>query len=664
MSIPTIADTDPQPQAFQKAGRHVAIVCAASFGVIALHFLFLFVFPHFAQFPQVLRRTWGFHFITYYSVPVRIEFYLLAAIVCIPASNRLCWEAALLMDSSNLRNVVSRNKELVFVSIAAAAIPLFWLLRSKYAFLGDNFIRVDNVIRNDYIRDEPGAVWLLHYFYTVLHACFSLDGVTVFQVFDCLCGGAFVYLALRIADALGSAAFEKVSIFLFYCGFGTMYHFCGYIEIYSLPVVLFVAYLYASLLSIRGKVHYAVPAIVMGVACVCHLISLIFLPSFLAVIYESKLRQNPFFRRPLAWILVGAGAALILLLGYPHMAPRFYPLFAKGKGPMAMFSFVHVWEYCNGLLLSCGPALLIGSACLAYAALTKKRLAAETWFLLAASACIAAGLFAFNEIYGSGDWDIYSFSSLPVNLAAIFLFFQCFGDGKHSRFSRYAVVVFLGFMVLHSAPWILINASDKSIGRYEDCIMSDPASYYIDHPAPMKIGMAFDKYKLPGISFEYYKMAYEKDSTDPRNKYNYAVALLKDKNQLAMSTKILEKLCDDAPGYVPPLQLLVQIAQNTKNADLMFKGGMRLVELFRTKKDLLIRYYSQDEIMGVFGDLAELLLYKKETRLAEQVCNIVVNQCLNTVKTVKDERARGEAMAMLHQLQQDRMSRGEAIKTR
>jgi tetratricopeptide (TPR) repeat protein len=716
-----MSNNPPQKQVLQQAARYTAIVCAASFAVMALHFLFLFVFPAIAQFPLVLRRTWGFHFITYYSVPARIEFYLLAAIVCIPVSNKLCLIAAQQVVSVNLRNILSRKKELVFACIAAAAIPLFWLLRSKYAFLGDNFIRVDNVIRNDFLSDEPGAIWFLHYFYALLHSCFSLDGVTVFQVFDCLCGGAFVYLALRMADVLGTALFEKTSLFLFYCAFGTMYHFCGYIEIYSLPVVLLVAYLFTSVLSIKGKLHYTVPALVVAVACACHLISLIFIPSFLVVLYELKLKKYPFFRKPVSWvIIIGVGAALGLLFLHPSMTGRFYPLSAYEKGPMAMFSLVHMWEYCNGLLLSCGPALLIAPACLMYAAETRKRLSPESWFLIIASGCILAGVFAFNEAYGSGDWDIYSFASLPVNIAAMLLFFHCFGARELAPFSRYAVVVFLGFMALHSVPWILINASDKSIKRYEDCIMSDPGSYYIDHPAPMKIAMAFVTYKLPEKTFEYYKLGYDRDSTDPRNKYNYAVSLLREKNQLALSTAILEKLCDEQPGYVPPLQMLLQIAQRTNNADLMLKCGERLVRLYRTRRDMLVPYFSKQEIMGNFRSLVELLLNKKNIRLAEQVCNVlididkvgsenryllaevyleqgkydqvisicrilnkyvpqqpepyffastafqrknqpdlavnVLHECLTTVK---DEKAHNEAMGMFRQLLQDQQSHGD-----
>jgi tetratricopeptide (TPR) repeat protein len=631
--LKTITPENPPPkippQASALAARYIPVVCIAACSVVVLHFLFLFVFPSLPHFPAILKRTWGFHFITYYSIPARIEFYLLAAIACVPLSNRLCLAIAWQLDSAGLRKIATRRKDLLFVAIAALSIPLFWLLRSKYAFLGDNFIRVDNIIRKDFLPDEFGTIWILHYFYAFMHSNFSLDGAAALRVFTYLCGGAFAYCALKLADLIGKTGFEKIAIFLFYFSFGTIYHFCGYIEIYSLPVVLIVAYLFTSLACMKGKVHYAVPALVLAAAILCHLISLIFVPSFLVVLFEVKLKKYPFFHKLFSLpVVIVTGAVLALVFWYSPMSQRCYPLYTppQAQGTMAMFSFVHIWEYFNGLLLSCGPALIIAPACLLNAAKTKKRLSPELWFLIAASACILAGLFAINEAYGSGDWDIYSFSSLPVNLAAILLFFHCFGASELAPFSRYAVIVFLGFMVLHSAPWIVINASDKSIKRYEDCIMTDPGSYYLAHPAPMKIGMAFEKYNLPEKILFYYKMAVDSDSADPRNKYNYAVTLLRYKNQVGLATDMLTKLCDEKPGYIPPLKMVLSIAQNTNNMELLRKAGLRLVEIYRAKSDVLVPYFSKDALMENFRNLVAVLLNKKDIQLAEQVCNTLIGK--------------------------------------
>ncbi len=609
-----------------RATRFVWITCGACLALEALHFLFLFSFPGLTGFPSVLKRTWGFHFISYFSLPVRIEFYLLAAACSLPASNRVLFHIVVQACSDGLKKFVARRKRILFFAAAAAAIPLCWALRCKYGFLGDNYIRVDNIVRNDFLRDEIATIPLLHVFYRAAHKILALDGASSLKLFTYLCGGAFVYLALRIADSLGRNRFEKIVTFLFYVSFGTMYHFFGYLEIYSLPVVLAGVYVFSSIQSMRNKMPVALPGTILALSCAFNLVSLMYAPSFLVVLYYTVLKKHPVFRKPLTWfIVIGLAAIPAVFGGGRFFFPMMYPLVSHPDGATTMFSLSHVWEYINGLLLSCGPALFITPVCLVYAAARRIRLTPHITFLLAASACMLAGLFVFNEILGSGDWDIYSFASIFVNVLAITLFFHCFGEQGLEPFAQYASVAFVGLMMLHAGPWFIINAGEKSVRRYEDCIMSDPASYYREHPAPMKIAMALEKDGLSDRAFSFYKKALDMDSTDQRNKYNYAVMLVRHKNRPDLALKILTELCDQNPFYTAPLELVLEIAQNTGDDTLKTRALMRVYQVFSRNRAALTPYFSQQMIADDMRELTRLLVNGKNDDLAEKVCNALID---------------------------------------
>ena len=78
--------------------------------IIVLHFLFLFIFPAIFNFPEIFKRTWGFHHISYFSMPYIILFYLIGISVCIPQINKRIVKFFEIIFSENVKNKLKNNK--------------------------------------------------------------------------------------------------------------------------------------------------------------------------------------------------------------------------------------------------------------------------------------------------------------------------------------------------------------------------------------------------------------------------------------------------------------------------------------------------------------------------------------------------------------------------
>ncbi len=624
----SLADTIRAPG--QRHSPSVVLYAAAGF-CVAAHFLFLFVFPGMFNAPSFFGRAWGFHFITYYSPKFQIAFYALAVALCCPPVVRLIAGIPGKPVFALVNKHLAKRKEALFAACAVASVLVFYLARAKYAFLGDNFGIVERAVNNSFMPDEFGAIFVLHWFYRLLHAVFSLDGMNSLRIFGYLCGGIFIYVSLRIADELGTSVFEKTALFLAYASFATIQHFCGYIEDYASTVMLLPLYLYTSLLCIRGKASAAVPGICLAAAVALHFESLMFAPLFLFVLYGSWLRKNAVFRQPR--VLAGAALWIAAAMVYPVwklVIPHCMPLFSGHE--MTLFSLQHFWEYANGQLLGCGPPLFAGTGCLAFAIVAKKRLKAEMWFLLGTSLCVMAGLFVFRSALGSADWDVFSYSSLAVNILAPFLLLSLFGEPKHALFRREAMVVIIGFMLLHTAPWIFINAGDKSVRRFEDIIATDPAYGWDDYPAPdwyrpriCRMAMRMEQNGLLAESFALYRKAYEADTTNELHNYNYFVTLCKEK-EAGHAVPIMYSLAKNHPAaFMYRFRQILEDAQGSGDNDLSCMVLQKLYDVYNEHPGSFALSFPPKLFTDYFRQYIDVLLARNAPYRADSVCRTVLS---------------------------------------
>jgi hypothetical protein len=132
---------------------------------------------------------------------------------------------------------------------------------------------------------------------------------------------------------------------IFSLSIGTLLVFCGYVEIYALPALSILVYIYVSILYLNGKVKWMVPLLALGVSVGLHLISLALVPSLICLYYD-KFTVKRF--------------VLLLICGTPILY-----FIARNWGvnfvhPMSeLFSVNHLGEFINSQVLAGGLSLIL-----------------------------------------------------------------------------------------------------------------------------------------------------------------------------------------------------------------------------------------------------------------------------------------------------------------
>lgn len=469
-------------------------------------------------------------------------------------------------------------------------------------------MKVAHVLEKRLLYNEFGAIYLLHYFYKSLNYLFGFDGKTALVLYSCLSGGLFVLFALFIADELGRTFYQKSSIFLFVVSFGTIQQFCGYIEVYALVSVISAIYIYFSILYINDKVNIILPVLVIFGGSLCHLASMMFIPSLIFLFYAKVLWKAPLFRKKQTILLtIFFFLVAIYLLLKRYASPLVLPILKTPDVNFTLFSFTHFWEFFNSQVLASGMGLFLIITLVFIAIRKKAKINLLLWFLGMASLFPLCAIFTFDAILGSADWDILSFPCIVYNVMAIYLLFYLFGEKEQIGNLKYAVTILITFMFLHTLPWLLINASDKSIERIQEIVETDPGTYYIGHPPSMVLAELFRLNGLENESLRMFKEAYENYPRDIRAQYNYASALLR-KHDLDTALPILENLYDNYPFYSPPIGALAAVYESQKETDKLIAVLRRLFELYKHQREFVTDYYSRDKLVQLFSLFEDSLL--------------------------------------------------------
>jgi tetratricopeptide (TPR) repeat protein len=618
-----------RPEGRNSSGNNSAaipITCVASIVLISLHAIFSFLLPAVTGGP-FFKRTWGFDALRYFPLPCIAAFYLIALLVALPPVNRALWRVIDSLYAVLRTKFPPLNRHLAIALFCLATVPVFWAMHSKYALLGDNFLRVINMERGDFLRDECGTIYLLHYFYKLLNLFVPVGAYRAMQIFTYLTGGVLVFLVIKIADEAGIGRFEKIAIVVFYPLFGTIQHFCGYIEDYASAVVLIVAYFYTAQRSLKGRLSPWVTGCMLLVAIVDHLIACMLVPSFIYVLFECRLKKIRFFRDYRAWFGMGLIAATALFIPFKDfILPRLYPFVRQGDGRMTLFSLIRIREFLNGVTLSSGIGLILCVACLCSALRKKITLTPFLNFLIIASVCSAGFLFAFDEHFGSGDWDVYSFSAVPINLLAILLFLHQSREGGRADFRRFAALILIVFLALHTIPWVLVNATDRSIKRIKDVYLTDPATSYLTNPAPMRLGIVFRNNGLPRESDSMFRRAFEIHPEDPRNVYNY-IGDLELSNELDKALRLNDTLTRKNPDYYLGLKNLFNLASKKGDNTLAFQALVRIFNAYLDNPHAITGRCDPNDLSQDFSMLIHGLLQQKRLGAADTVCKFMRTFC-------------------------------------
>jgi hypothetical protein len=604
--------------------------------LVAVHALFLLVSSHTSHSEyNFFSRIWGFDNILFYPKPIVFLTYLIVISVCIPSINDKIVQFFSFTFWGQLFNKIKPYKYLLFVLLSVLAIFVFYYFRIKYHFLGDMDIRVQQTVNKEYLYSEYLTMYILHYFHVFLANKFAYTGYQTFVLQSVIAGGLYIFFALLISDLTGQSLIEKVVTFLFFISIGAILFFFGYVEIYSIPALSVVIYVYFALLWVKNKINFILPLITLVLAIAFHLLTVGLAPSFFIVLYQkigkkipilSKIKTKPFIIVILLLLPVAFKVAQTFHFG------DLMPISDNPKYPdlMVLFSKKHFWEFLNSQILASGLGIFILIYFTFKGIRGKLKFDQVMWFYVTATFFIFYIAFIANKMRGSGDWDICAFPALIFTpMVAYFLFRDAQVTG-HFRELKYLVIVIIVMNFVNTLPWVGINSGDKSIKKIATMLESDPGYYYVTKlPALTNLALSYNSNGLKDESLKYYEKIYRKYYNDPNVHLKYAYMLMengKDKD----AANVLNNLIKQAPYISAAYPPLLNIFQKFNLEENIYSTFDFLYTNYQNNPNLYKSNFNSKDLVNYFSYLYQIETQKGNLNKAKSLADHI--QQLQTYK--------------------------------
>ncbi len=439
-------------------------------GILILsHLLTIYIAPAY---------MWGVHFYHFFPAWIGWMLTLVTLAVLIPAVGEILYEKLEALAKKIKKPFASLGQNKTFLILSLFSLPIFWIFRTRLHLLGDGYFRIRDLPQGRLHLQE----WLDGFIHLVVHRVIiklipSWTPELTYSIISILCGGVFVFLSLKLSSLLGKTGFGKVLIFFFLVSLGSIELFFGYVESYSILQVVLLAYILFAALYLSGKINILPALLAFVISIGLHIASLVFLPSFIYLLWErrSRIRADKVsspslkdvtappasakkrkvrLRKEISWTKTISNAfilaalvlasflvvswILVVAIGLQNTGKGIFilPLKTPASYPFGMFSLAHISEFLNQLLLlsPLGISLLIFFLFFKirfrfYGHLTQPRSRRGfedrlTNFLILAISFALIYLFVFNFTLGSADWDLRSAPASFFGLLGVLLFLR------------------------------------------------------------------------------------------------------------------------------------------------------------------------------------------------------------------------------------------------
>ncbi len=375
---------------------------------------------------------------------------------------------------------------------AVAAMALFWAAREGHTFLGDGNPITRSLPAGERFHDhEPLTVALHAAVYGWLRAQpgqaareaaeVARDAVAAVSV---LAGGVFVWLAPRLGAALarcvpGASRRDALLVTGVVLAQGYAQLFFGYVENYTLSLVAIAAALLSGVEALERRTTLVPAAAGFLLAVAFNLSTVVLVPAW--VVAAVVAARDPDRRRAVARdALVVAGLAALVVAALARLGDGWRldralfemawgALHGHGEGGRLayLFSIPHALDFLNEHLLS-GPFGVLALALVAGVAIARRiRPEARVVFLLAAAAPAAGAAWVTGDLKLGypRDWDLFAPFALAATIAAL-AWSASLSPAPRARSAW--LVLALATSVLHTVPWIAVNASfERSFARFQ-----------------------------------------------------------------------------------------------------------------------------------------------------------------------------------------------------
>jgi len=384
-----------------------------------------------------------------------------------------------------------------FLTLAILSLPIFWLFRIRHLNWGDANILVIGLSHPEltviYNWQAPFTVFLHQRLWALVANPFFGSGVdTVYALISILCGGVFVYVALRLAYDLGKNGLQRALIAGFVMTSGSMQLFFGYVENYTVISLGIIIFLWLSLKVLRNEAPLWSAVLALSLTNAFHPSTVVLWPAAFYLAWRLYQADKP---RPkllldllLPPLIVAASVLTLMELG-DHGLSAFLGDDRPGGGdhvwlvPLSldtpnqwqhysMFSLAHFLDWANlHFLISVFGVFVLGvylkdegtrsgqkDEILEYdedASSFIPHPSSFLNFLIIASAMYLLFTWVWNADYGvRKDWDLFSPSAFVYSVLAALLLIRML---KEKAALAQAALLIIAASGLHTAAWVLSN---------------------------------------------------------------------------------------------------------------------------------------------------------------------------------------------------------------
>jgi tetratricopeptide (TPR) repeat protein len=362
-----------------------------------------------------------------------------------------------------------RSRAVRSLVIAAAAIALLWLLRSRQELLGERR-SLGAALENGVCDPEaPLATCVQLAFYRFMNAVFLSSADSVITFFCIAAGALYAAFSIRAARLLfdedgTDGARRLATAVLLSGGFVSLFFVGGNVAIALLGEI---AFLTEALRFLRGKGRLALSAVFLAVAILSHLSAAFLLIAFVYLI--ARAAREPNRRRQSAaaagvFVLCLAAAASILALAEKR--------FGIARGGAASIRFALNWAApSNALnsLLIVGPAsvtavfLLLRGARRMSPSAPRGASAQELRFLAVCALSAIGALFAGSGMIDDGlKWQVLATTGPALSFYVLWALKREFTETE--SFNRAASALFLAGL-FQTLPLVLVGAMPHAAER-------------------------------------------------------------------------------------------------------------------------------------------------------------------------------------------------------
>jgi hypothetical protein len=488
------------------------------------------ILAHLVTIYWIPQYLWGISFYHFFPVEIGWITTFLILVILIPGVGEFLYKRMAALSVKIKQPLDRLNQNLLFLLLSLLSLPLFWIFRNRLHLWGDGYFRIKDLPYGNLHLQEwlDGFIHLAIYWFMTKFTL-SWTAELTYTVVSILCGGAFVFVALKLSAFLGKDGFQKVLIFFFLFTLGSVQLFFGYVESYSILQVMLLVYLWFSVRCFAGKSSIYPVLVTLVISIGLHVTSLIYIPSFLYLLIDRETKpvssgntepssagklkgrsskekmkgRAPLSPLVLVALIIAAGIIIWWVLKVASGLEEkgkgmfFVPLRATVSYPFSMFSVGHILEFVNQLLLLSPVGVSLILFFLFFKIKSKSFRSGGRWdvktinFLFIAVLFALVYLFVVNFTLGNADWDLRCSPAPFFGLLGAMLFLR-WGEktstvhspqsissksevspGKSRTFWRmkHTVpawgMVFIFFGLYHTVPWVLINSNnDRSVNRY------------------------------------------------------------------------------------------------------------------------------------------------------------------------------------------------------